>query len=147
MLFWCLWIFFSKLTFSKKKSYKNTIRVSKCWLQIRPHVLLGLIWVQTLCKCYQQTTKSPQAGKEVRTMNKLFINIFYHFWQGIQLLLLPVCFPVHYFSLGANLILLQETPFQKGAKIILPDLSPLKVYQLPIKLLFLISWVKYTCCL
>ena len=26
------------------------------WIQIRPYVLLGLIWVQTVCKSYQQTT-------------------------------------------------------------------------------------------
>ena len=26
------------------------------WIQIRPHILLGLIWVQTVCKGYQQTT-------------------------------------------------------------------------------------------
>ena len=25
--------------------------------QIRPDILLGLIWVQTVCKCYQQATK------------------------------------------------------------------------------------------
>ena len=28
----------------------------KVWIQIRPDILLGLIWVQTLCKGYQQTT-------------------------------------------------------------------------------------------
>ena len=26
------------------------------WIQIRPEVLLGLIWVQTVCKDFQQTT-------------------------------------------------------------------------------------------
>ena len=26
------------------------------WIQIRPNVLSGLIWVQTVCKSYQQTT-------------------------------------------------------------------------------------------
>ena len=26
------------------------------WIQIRPDILSGLIWVQTVCKSYQQTT-------------------------------------------------------------------------------------------
>ena len=26
------------------------------WIQIRPDILSGLIWVQTICKIYQQTT-------------------------------------------------------------------------------------------
>ena len=26
------------------------------WIQIKPDVLLGLIWVQTVCKSYQQIT-------------------------------------------------------------------------------------------
>ena len=33
------------------------------WIQIRPDILLGLIWVQTVCKGYQQTT---QVGKELK---------------------------------------------------------------------------------
>ena len=32
-------------------------------IQIRPDILLGLIWVQTVCKCYQQMTLV--AGKEL----------------------------------------------------------------------------------
>ena len=48
--------FFFKLTFSNKSSEIP----SECqivWIQIRPNVLSGLIWVQTVCKGYQQTTK------------------------------------------------------------------------------------------
>ena len=26
------------------------------WIQIRPDIMSGLIWVQTVCKSYQQTT-------------------------------------------------------------------------------------------
>ena len=37
------------------------------WIQIRPDILSGLIWVQTVCKGYQQTKKSPLAGKELST--------------------------------------------------------------------------------
>ena len=33
------------------------------WIQIRPDVLSGLIWVQTVCKGYQQATLG---GKEFR---------------------------------------------------------------------------------
>ena len=39
------------------------------WIQIRPDILSGLIWVQTVCKGYQQSTleKSPLADKELNT--------------------------------------------------------------------------------
>ena len=33
------------------------------WIQIRPDALSGLIWVQTVCKGYQQTTLT---GKELK---------------------------------------------------------------------------------
>ena len=32
--------------------HMNTIRVSHVWIQIRPDVLSGLIWVETVCKDY-----------------------------------------------------------------------------------------------
>ena len=32
------------------------------WIQIRPDIFLGLIWVQTVCKSYQQTML---VGKEL----------------------------------------------------------------------------------
>ena len=28
------------------------------WIQIRPDILVGLIWVQTVCESYQQATQS-----------------------------------------------------------------------------------------
>ena len=31
-------------------------KINSVWIQIRPDVLSGLIWVQTVCKSYQQTT-------------------------------------------------------------------------------------------
>ena len=49
-------------------------------IQIRPDVLSGLIWVQTVCKGYQKTTKSPLVGKELngnskkRTKMDTFVN-------------------------------------------------------------------------
>ena len=49
------YFFFSKSTFSEI-SFRNTFRVSTVWIQIKPDVLSGLIWTQTICKFYQQTT-------------------------------------------------------------------------------------------
>ena len=39
------------------------------WIKIRPDVLLGLIWVQTVCKGYKQRQKSSPARKELRCLN------------------------------------------------------------------------------
>ena len=41
------------------------------WIQIRLNILSGLIWVQTVCKCYQQTTL---VGKEWRAQSRLLKN-------------------------------------------------------------------------
>ena len=35
------------------------------WIQIRPDILLFLIWVQTICKGYQQTTKAATSRQTV----------------------------------------------------------------------------------
>ena len=35
------------------------------WIQIRSVVLSRLIWIQTVCKGYQQTTKLPPVKKEI----------------------------------------------------------------------------------
>ena len=43
---------------------------SECQLvlmQIRPDILLGLIWVQTVCKDHQETTKMLLGVKELTT--------------------------------------------------------------------------------
>ena len=39
------------------------------WIQIKSDILLGLIWVQTVCKDYQQMKKLPLAGKEIKPSN------------------------------------------------------------------------------
>ena len=36
------------------------------WIKIRPNILSGLIWVQTVCKGYQQTTKVAPSEKRVK---------------------------------------------------------------------------------
>ena len=50
-----------KSTFSKN-SFRNTIRESNSLDTIRPNKMLGLIWIQSVCKGYQQKTL---VGKEL----------------------------------------------------------------------------------
>ena len=71
MLFMSSADFFSKSTFLKY-SFKNTIRVLNSLDPdlTQPDVLLGLIWVQTVCKVYHQTTL---VGEKV--------NRFWHYLQ------------------------------------------------------------------
>ena len=52
--------FFLKINFLGIPSQCQTV-----WTQIRPDVLSGLIWVQTVCKGYQQTTKVATSGERV----------------------------------------------------------------------------------
>ena len=64
MLFCRLSIFFKNQLFRKILSGIP----SECqtdWIQIRSVILLGLIWVLTVCKGYQQTTLG---GKELKLL-------------------------------------------------------------------------------
>ena len=62
----------SNLTFSKKKYFWNTIRLQTVKTQIMPDIWSGLIWVQTVCKDYQQTTL---ASKELaQCFSRIFAN-------------------------------------------------------------------------
>ena len=55
--FFChLWIFL-KNELIQKNLFGIPSECQIVWIQIRPDVLSGLIWVQTACKGYQQTTK------------------------------------------------------------------------------------------
>ena len=47
---------FSKLTF-KKILLRMLSKCQTVWIQIKTNILLILIWVQTVCKAYQQRTK------------------------------------------------------------------------------------------
>ena len=47
--------FFSKSTFQKILS-GITSEYQTDWIQIRPDILSGLIWIQSVCKSYEQTT-------------------------------------------------------------------------------------------
>ena len=70
----CLWEFFHaflssadfffKINFSKIPSECQTV-----WFQISPNILSGLIWVQTVCKGYQQTIL---VGKELTQIFLIF---------------------------------------------------------------------------
>ena len=53
---------FFKINFFKINFFKNTIRVSNSLDSDQADVILGLIWVQTVCKGSQQTTL---VGKEL----------------------------------------------------------------------------------
>ena len=63
--------YLSKSPFSKI-SLRNTIKVSNSWIQIWPGVSSGLLWVQSVCKGYQQT---PKVGKELRWLQRLHVYI------------------------------------------------------------------------
>ena len=49
----------------------------KMWIQIRPDILSGLIWVQTVCKGYQQTTLVGIEFLTVKSFNCLVFVVFY----------------------------------------------------------------------
>ena len=60
--------FFSSAEFFQNQLFRKILSglSSECqtvWIQIRPDKMSGLIWVQTVCKYYQQTTK---VGKEFK---------------------------------------------------------------------------------
>ena len=59
----------------QKQSFRNTIRVSDSLDPNRPDVLLSLIWVQTVCKGYQQTTKVATSGESIKNY-KYCYNLF-----------------------------------------------------------------------
>ena len=53
--FFCRLLTFSKITFFLKILSGVPSECQTVWILIRPDVLSGLIWVQTVCKGYQQT--------------------------------------------------------------------------------------------
>ena len=66
MLFCCLLVVFNYQLFQKILSGIGS-ECHKDWIQIRPDVLSGLIWVQSVCKGYQQT---PLVGYELKKDTK-----------------------------------------------------------------------------
>ena len=57
---------FSKWTHFQKLISENLSVCQIAWNQLRPDVLSGLNWVQTVCKSYQQTTKSVTSRQTVK---------------------------------------------------------------------------------
>ena len=53
--------FFFQNLFFRKIILGIPLECQAVWIQIRPDVMSGLMWVQTVCKGYQQTTLT---GKE-----------------------------------------------------------------------------------
>ena len=70
--FCCGLLIFFKIIFFKNCFGNIPSECQTIWIQIRPNILSVLIWVQTVCKGYQQTT---QVGKGL-VARKLKVLIF-----------------------------------------------------------------------
>ena len=57
-MFFCHMAIFFKIILYKKffQEYHEGVGIHVDVIQVRPDVLSGLIWVQTVCKCNQQTS-------------------------------------------------------------------------------------------
>ena len=66
MLFLLSAEFFKKINISKKNLSGIPSECQTVLIQIPPEVLSGLIWVQTICKGYQQMTKVATSGERVK---------------------------------------------------------------------------------
>ena len=53
--------FIFKINLFEKFFHQSVLQT--VWIQIRPDVLSGLIWFQTVCKIYQQTTSRDKELK------------------------------------------------------------------------------------
>ena len=52
--------------FFSKNYFRNTSECQTVWIQIRTTILSIFIWVQTVCNCYEQTTKTSLARKGLK---------------------------------------------------------------------------------
>ena len=84
-VFCCLPIFFQNELFRKILSGKPS-ECQAAWIQLMPYIMSGLIWVQTVCKGYQQVTL---LDKELK-MKYLLQNILSlrRFWAQLSI---PPC--------------------------------------------------------
>ena len=76
----CRLLIFSKLTFSRKNS-GTLSEYQVVWIQIRTDILSVLIWVQTVCKGYQQTTL---AGKELHNGSRSALKVQSNVFEGVM---------------------------------------------------------------
>ena len=68
------------------------------WIHIRPDILSGLIWVQSVCKGYQQMPKSLLTGKELNTEQLLDTTFWLKPW------LKSISFGFNFFHLAKVLV-------------------------------------------
>ena len=75
--------FFSKSTFLKN-FFQEYHKCQTVWIQTRPDILSGLIWVKTVCKGYQQTALGCQWSDKnffsFRKKEKFFGGQFRRVW-------------------------------------------------------------------
>ena len=119
----CLLIFFSKFTFSKKKIPGALSECQTVWIQIRTNILSVLIWVQTVCKGYQQTTKLTASKEGVKGVIKYFGHCifdlgFVYCCQTCSLsnpftCLLTLLHPGKLFPLFCRLLIFSKSTFSK----------------------------------
>ena len=62
---------FFQINFSKKFFQEALTECQTVWIQIRTNILSVLIWVQTVCKGYQQTTKVDASEERVKNLKYL----------------------------------------------------------------------------
>ena len=71
--FFMLWLrSASCFFFLYKKSFKITITVNPLRIWIRTNIMLVLIWVQTVCKDYQRTTKVAASEERIMLLTLSF---------------------------------------------------------------------------
>ena len=61
-----VWSLIKVQCFLKKKLSGIPPEYQIIWIQIRTDKTSGLIWIQTVCKGYQQTTKDATSGERVK---------------------------------------------------------------------------------
>ena len=61
--------FIFKINLFEKFFHQSVLQTA--WIQIRPDVASGLIWFQTVCKIYQQTTSGDKGGPRRGTDNEI----------------------------------------------------------------------------
>ena len=81
---------FFKINFFSKNSFRNTIRVSNILDPGQARILSGLIWIQTVCKDYQQTPLGGRLNTKFQSYTSR--NIF----SG---LIIPLFCEKHYFHI------------------------------------------------
>ena len=92
----CRLLTFFKIDFFQKILSGTLSECQTVWTHIRIDILSVLIWVQTVCKGYQQMTKLPLAGKELRYISHImYLNNFPAVGCKTPMMNNKKCFPMH----------------------------------------------------